>query len=194
MSRLVPDPAVEAVRRPVVPPEHIALVVVEQAHRQAFGEGKARLRELLNVEIPQGWPHFPSALLPSDKARNPRDASRGDWPGFLFIHAPERTLVGNGGFKAPPDRSGIVEIGYEIASEHWGRGMATAVVERLLSFAFDHPEVRGVEAHTLAEENASNRVLRKVGMEFAGDLKDSRVGRVWRWRIAVDSYRNGKPR
>jgi RimJ/RimL family protein N-acetyltransferase len=43
--------------------------------------------------------------------------------------------------------------------------------------------VQVVCAHTLPEENASTRVLRKVGMRFVGIDEDVDVGTVWRWEM-----------
>jgi RimJ/RimL family protein N-acetyltransferase len=44
-------------------------------------------------------------------------------------------------------------------------------------------------AHTLAETNASNAVLRKVGMSFVAEVDDPEVGKVWRWQISKDEHR-----
>lgn len=46
---------------------------------------------------------------------------------------------------------------------------------------------RNVIAHTLAEVNAANRVLQKVGMNFVAELVDDEVGKVWRWQISRDA-------
>jgi [ribosomal protein S5]-alanine N-acetyltransferase len=65
----------------------------------------------------------------------------------------------------------------------WGRGYATTAVNAMLRYAFAHPQVRVMQAHTLAEKNASNRVLEKVGMRFAGEVPNDEFGAVWRWQI-----------
>ena len=46
-----------------------------------------------------------------------------------------RTLVGLGGFKGPP-RDGVLEIGYAVAPDWEGRGIATAATRELLREAF----------------------------------------------------------
>jgi RimJ/RimL family protein N-acetyltransferase len=43
------------------------------------------------------------------------------------------------------------------------------------------PDVE-VFAHTLAEHNASNAILRKLGFEFFGDLNHPEEGAIWEWR------------
>jgi ribosomal-protein-alanine N-acetyltransferase len=44
-------------------------------------------------------------------------------------------------------------------------------------------------AHTLAETNASNAVLRKAGMSFVAEVDDPEVGKAWRWRISREEHR-----
>jgi RimJ/RimL family protein N-acetyltransferase len=36
-------------------------------------------------------------------------------------------------------------------------------------------------AHTLPEENASNRALRRNGFTFSGEVDDPEDGLIWRW-------------
>lgn len=163
----------------------LQLVEVRPPHRIAFQAGKASLAALLGVSIPEGWPMFPVALS------LPRNEGRGspDWPAYFFICPESRSLVGNGGFKGPPNEQGEVEIGYEVAPMFRNRGWATAAVSRLLVLAFARPEARAVVAHTLAETNPSNAVLRKAGMTFHSSVPHGTFGAVWRWRILRADHR-----
>ena len=80
-------------------------------------------------------------------------------------------LVGWGGFKGPPEQ-GVVELGYEIAESRRGRGLASAAARAMLEEAFADDRVASVIAHTLAERNASNRVLEKVGFQYDGEAHE----------------------
>jgi [ribosomal protein S5]-alanine N-acetyltransferase len=111
-----------------------------------------------------------------------------DWPGYFFLHRKDRVLVGSGAFKGPPDDSGTIEIGYEIASDSWNRGWATEAAQGMIASAFAHEEVSAVRAHTLAQTNASNRVLQKVGMQFMAEVDDPEEGKIWRWQLSRDEY------
>ena len=51
----------------------------------------------------------------------------------------------------------------------------------LVNFAYNHPAVRLVRAHTLPVANASTRVLTKCGFQKAGEIIDPNDGPVWRW-------------
>src|SRR5918998_1815477 len=70
-----------------------------------------------------------------------------------------------------------------IAVEHRNRGFATEAARAMIGYAFAHADARveAVVAHTLAETNASNAVLRKAGMSFVAELDDPEVGKAWRW-------------
>ncbi len=101
--------------------------------------------------------------------------------GFIVVHRDTGSAVGRCGFKGPPDGDGIVEIAYGVAPEHEGKGYATEAAAALASYAFGHKEVCVVRAHTLAESNASTRVLTKCGFRRVGEIVDPEDGLVWRW-------------
>jgi RimJ/RimL family protein N-acetyltransferase len=155
----------------------IELVEVQDAHKVALRNGKAELRRLLGVSIPDRWPQFLEAFEPS------RQRAPGKWPGYFFICPPERSLVGNGGFAGPPNADGEVEIGYEIAPQFRNRGFATTAVEGILKIAFSREQVQAVIAHTLPEENASSAVLKKCGFSLVAEMAHSGLDLVWRWRL-----------
>lgn len=155
----------------------IELLKVEKAHRVAVQIGKSNLEALLNTSIPDGWPQFPEAFDQSNEAS-------ATWPSYFFLCPSEQSLVGNGGFAGTLNEAGEVEIGYEIAPQFQNRGFATAAVKKMLKYAFSQKEVLAVVAHTLAEENASNAVLKKVGMSFVAEIPNPELGAVWRWSIS----------
>jgi RimJ/RimL family protein N-acetyltransferase len=155
----------------------VKLVPVETQHKLALKTGKAELQQLLGVRIPADWPQFPEAFEVRDE-----DAVESEqWPSYFFVCPSEGALVGNGGFAAPPNESGEVEIGYEIAPAFQNKGYATAAARALSELALSRTEVSAVVAHTLAQENASNAVLRKIGMSMVAELPNPEVGKVWKW-------------
>lgn len=154
----------------------IQFIVVLPQHRHALAAGRDHLASMLGIGLPEGWPEFPEAFDPRYQAPDI------NWPAYLFVSANLQSVVGNGGFTGAPV-NGEVEIGYEIAPEFRNQGYATAAARALLAEAFEHPNVDAVIAHTLAEHNASNAVLVKIGMGFVGAFPDGEVGEVWRWRV-----------
>ena len=170
--------------------DSLRLIAVEPFHVEALSRDKRELAEVLGVAVPDGWPQFPEAFAPPEDGGSRRsERPPTDWRDYFFIHPRERALVGNGGFTGDPDDSGVVEIGYEIAPEHRNRGFATEAARAMIRYAFAHEEVGAVVAHTLAETNASNAVLRKAGMSFVAEVDDPEVGKAWRWRISREEHR-----
>jgi RimJ/RimL family protein N-acetyltransferase len=172
--------------------DNLRLIAVEPFHVEALSRDKRELAEVLGVAVPDGWPQFPEAFAPPEDG-GPRRSERPptDWRGYFVVHPRRRALVGNGGFTGDPDDSGVVEIGYEIAPEHRNRGFATEAARAMIGYAFAHADARveAVVAHTLAETNASNAVLRKAGMSFVAEVDDPEVGKAWRWRISREEHR-----
>jgi len=72
------------------------------------------------------------------------------------------------------DRVGIV--GYWLAPDYWGHGFATAAVQRVVQYAFDHG-FRRLQASVFAPNAASARVLTKCGFVLEGCLRASSIGR-----------------
>jgi RimJ/RimL family protein N-acetyltransferase len=164
--------------RTMITPQ-IQLLPVKMPHKLALKSGKSRLQNMLGSRIPEGWPEFPEAFDVLGASTEASDL----WPSYFFICPDESALVGNGGFAAPPGKTGEVEIGYEIAPPFRNKGYATAAVRALIELAFSREEVSSVVAHTLACENASNSVLIKVGMTMTAELPNPEVGKMWKWRI-----------
>jgi len=101
--------------------------------------------------------------------------------GFAVVERESRSVVGNAGFKGPPDADGMVEIAYGIAPDYEGRGYATEAAGLLVRFASASNDVGLIRAHTLPTNNASTHVLRKNGFEYIGEVVDPDDGLVWRW-------------
>jgi RimJ/RimL family protein N-acetyltransferase len=76
-------------------------------------------------------------------------------------------VIGGIGFKAPPDSDGTAEIGYGIAPEYQGRGLATEAVVAILGAAADDPAISLVFAEVENDNTASCRVAEKAGMRLA---------------------------
>ena len=158
--------------------ESFSLVPVDAQMKGTFQRSRAEFAQLLELDLPEGWPEFPEAFE--------TDAPQQDepWCGYLFLA--NGALLGNGGFVGPPDQEGTVEIGYEIAPEHRNRGHATRAVRHLIQLAFRRGATR-VIGHSLAIPNASNAVMAKAGMRHLGTCPHPEVGSTWRYEIEADA-------
>jgi [ribosomal protein S5]-alanine N-acetyltransferase len=107
------------------------------------------------------------------------------WIGYLAFE--DQAWVGTCAFKSAP-KNGSVEIAYFTFPGHENRGIATRMAECLVSIArLSEPEIL-VTSQTLPQENASTRVLRKVGFILKGPIVHPEDGVVWEWY-----YENEKP-
>lgn len=76
-------------------------------------------------------------------------------------------LIGDIGFKGPQKR-GTVEWGYGLEEAYQGQGYMTEAARMLLDWAFSQPDVYAVEAETLCDNAASQRVLEKLDFKPTG--------------------------
>jgi RimJ/RimL family protein N-acetyltransferase len=130
----------------------------------------AAFAALLGVPEPKIWPpplndeNSQRYFLASLEQAGPGDAG---WSLWFCVRREPRELVGGAGFKGSP-RDGIVEIGYSMLEAEQRKGYCTEAVRALINWAFGHPEVKMVIAHTLRELGPSIRVMEKCGFVFAG--------------------------
>jgi len=168
--------------------ENLQLVPCELAHFEAIVNVPKRLEQLLDVSIADEWISFPEAMPYGYEYLKTNPDALGWWT-YLFVHARDKMLIGWGGYKGKADESGTVEIGYDIAPSYRNRGLATEAAQGLVDYAFSHPHVKAVDAHTLAEVNSSTKVLEKIGMKNVGSLHDPDDGEIWHWRLDKAHYR-----
>lgn len=133
--------------------------------------GRAKFAKLLGVLIPETWP--PDNLrdvlgyLYRLYEENP------EWEGWLTWYAVRidndyPILCGSVGFKGPPDKRGMVEIGYSVLPEFQGQGLATEMVAGIVQWAKHQSRVKHIEAETNIDNKASVRVLEKNSFISAG--------------------------
>ena len=133
-------------------------------------EGSAAFAALLAADVPAGWP---PPLNDHDSMTfflGLAESSPG-WGAWYFVLG--KDLIGNGGFKGPPDADGVVEIGYSIIPEHHRRGFASEAMEALIRWAFSHGEVSRVVAHTFPNLAGSIGVLARLGFRPAGEGEEA---------------------
>jgi ribosomal-protein-alanine N-acetyltransferase len=93
------------------------------------------------------------------------------WCWYFVLHnkvAGRRVLIGDGGFKGPPDDEGTVEIGYSLLPPYRNKGYTTEAVKALVSWTFQHPQMTRVIAEARPGNTASVRVLQKAGFTEIG--------------------------
>lgn len=105
------------------------------------------------------------------------------WIGYLARRGEDHAVVGTCAFATPPDE-GEAEIAYYTFPEYEGLGMGTAMAAALIEIAREG-DLDAVTAKTLPLENASTRILRRLGFDFEGPDEDEEDGEIWRWRLTL---------
>jgi RimJ/RimL family protein N-acetyltransferase len=72
---------------------------------------------------------------------------------------------------------GVAEFGYWLGRGYWGRGIATEAARLLAAHAFGERGLRRLEAHVFAPNQASARILAKLGFRREAVLRESYVER-----------------
>jgi ribosomal-protein-alanine N-acetyltransferase len=93
-------------------------------------------------------------------------------PVHFAIRTADDALIGGCGFDGfQLGKSHRAEVGYWLAKPYWGRGIMTAVVERLCRYAFEEFGLVKITAHVFSHNPASARVLAKCGFQEEGYLR-----------------------
>jgi [ribosomal protein S5]-alanine N-acetyltransferase len=102
-------------------------------------------------------------------------------PVDFAIRSADEALIGGCGFHSlEVGKSHLAEVGYWLARPFWGRGIMTAVVQRLCQHAFAELGLVKITANVFTDNPASARVLEKCGFVQEGllrkhYLKDARL-------------------
>lgn len=92
----------------------------------------------------------------------------------------DSVCVGTCAFKSAP-RANRVEIAYFTFPGFERRGFATQMAQLLVRIAAKTQPGIAVVSQTLAEENASTVILKKLGFTFDGPREHPEDGQVWEW-------------
>lgn len=159
-------------------------------HLLALIEGYEPFQERFGLPAADGLRAFiiSDDISPDWLARLRASVTADPWAhGFAVVHRESCSVIGNVGFREPPNEQGMVEVGYGIVPGFQGQGYATEATEAVVRFAFESGRARLVRAHTLLTSIASMRVLAKCGFERIGEVEDAEDGRVWRWERSKES-------
>jgi [ribosomal protein S5]-alanine N-acetyltransferase len=85
-----------------------------------------------------------------------------------LLRRADQAFLGSCGFGEVDVARGVGDIGFVLAKPYWGQGYATEAAAAVLQFGFVHLGLRLIEAHALAENAASLRVMAKLGLRYHG--------------------------
>ena len=173
----------------------LARLVLRNATEAMIGlelDDRPGFERSLGVRVPLQWPpEILAGAVPIFQARlaNEPDLSPG-WLAWYMILKDDGgsgpVLIGNCGFKGPPDSDGMVEISYSVLTAYQNHGYGSEAVAGLLAWAFAHDEVSCAVATTYPELHPSIRLLEKLGFQYVGEGPDWRAIRYLLTRPAYE--------
>lgn len=118
-------------------------------------------------DLMRWWSHGPHMTL--DETRERMADKSPDWRCWSITRKSNDTAIG---FVAANEKrqGNVTEIGYALAREHWGSGIAQEAVARLIGQIFGEGQ-RRIYADTDPENVASRALLDRLGFKLEGYLR-----------------------
>ena len=89
---------------------------------------------------------------------------------WVVIYKPDNQLIGHCGLRYWPESSDI-EVLYALDKCYWGKGLATEGARASLRYGFEQLRLERIVAAALVDNQASRRVLEKIGMRYEQDFQ-----------------------
>jgi ribosomal-protein-alanine N-acetyltransferase len=160
----------------------LRLVPCSVAAAQAAKTDRARLAAELGMRVPDDWPAEDLRDFLPIYARivDEQTADQG-WGIWLILLPSAQSLIGDIGFKGPPDDLDTVEVGYSVLPAFQRQGHASEAARALVAWGLTQAGVRRIVANCHDDNAASIRVLEKAGMRQIGVDRDELI-----WEILAE--------
>ena len=99
-----------------------------------------------------------------------RDGKYYDW---AIVLKSSGKMIGTCGFSAISAEHRYAEVGYVLNPAFRGQGYAGEALSAVLEFAFRRMQLNRVEAKCVDENESSERVMQKVGMQYEGTARSA---------------------
>jgi ribosomal-protein-alanine N-acetyltransferase len=88
-----------------------------------------------------------------------------DW---AVEHKADQKIIGRLGLQSYHPRHARADLSYAFNRNYWAQGIATEAVQAILPFGFETLRLNRIGAYVLWDNEASMRVLSKIGMQHEG--------------------------
>lgn len=96
----------------------------------------------------------------------------GEYSDWALVYKENSKMIGTTGFTRIDEENRVAEIGYVLNPDYWGMGLATEAAAAAIKFAFETLNMHRVEAKFMFGNDASLKVMKKLGMKFEGYQRD----------------------
>jgi RimJ/RimL family protein N-acetyltransferase len=117
------------------------------------------------------------------------DPASAAWVTGVIWDEQQQLAAGRAGYHGPPDRAGMVEIGYAIIPEYRRLGYARAALEALLQRAAREPDVRTVRVSISPDNTPSYDLASQYGFAEVGEQWDDEDGLEIIYELDPSRYR-----
>jgi RimJ/RimL family protein N-acetyltransferase len=115
---------------------------------------------------------------------------------WAIIDKKTNDFIGWSGLKFVTDltnnNKNYYDLGYRLIKKYWGQGIATETAIASLGYAFDKLNANEVYAMADCENESSNKILRKVGLNYIEKFDLDGIEHNW-YKIDRNEYENKKP-
>ena len=119
------------------------------------------------------WSPHPSRQYTEEYLRYlQRRYALGEFYDWAVVEKKSGRMIGTCGFTRFDFPHNAGEIGYVLAPDCHGRGLGTEAARRVLRFGFEELELHRIEAKFMQGNDASLRVMEKLGMTLEGYRRD----------------------
>jgi RimJ/RimL family protein N-acetyltransferase len=176
---------------------------------EGLSDGVVRLRLMAEADLPAivaacqdpeipRWTRVPEHYGESEARswfeQETAQRSRGEQLGLLIVDPGNGRLLGSVGIVHVDQQEGRCELGYWMARDSRGRGLATRAVRLLSGWTFENLSVDRIEIHAEPENAASRRVAEQAGFTLEGVLRSYLVNKGLRRDAASYSLLRGELR
>jgi RimJ/RimL family protein N-acetyltransferase len=181
------EPAVTADRRS---PQHVRIVHLSAPVFRALADGDLAAANAVSPVLLSEYFASPAwrgtwQRRSGQVERNPASAA---WVTGVIWDEQQQVPVGRAGYHGPPDRSGMVEIGYAVDPAYRRRGYARAALEALLQRAAHEPRVNTVRVTISPGNTASYALASQYGFAEVGEQWDEEDGLEIIYEVAASRY------
>ncbi len=90
---------------------------------------------------------------------------------IITLKGDDRPIGTLGYYKWNRSRSYQAEMGYDLAKEHWGKGIMTEAMEAVVNFGFRRMKLNRIEVYIMPRNKRSIRMIKRLGFKREGLLR-----------------------
>ena len=92
---------------------------------------------------------------------------------FAIVHREQGVIIGTIGLGMEYKKDESMQLGYWLGKIYWNQGYCTEAAKAVLKYGFEVLELHRIFSRHFQRNQASARVLQKIGMKYEGTLRQA---------------------